>query len=66
MNGGIEMLLSVKEVMKILGVSQSKAYQIIQELNEEMKRKGYLTVRGRISKIYFYERMGLQEEDRDE
>lgn len=60
------MLLSVKEVMKILGVSKSKAYQIIQELNEEMKKKGYLTVRGRISKIYFYERMGLQEEDRDE
>lgn len=56
------MLLSVKDVMEVLCVSKSKAYQIIQKLNEEMKQQGYLVVRGRVSKTYFYERMGLQEE----
>lgn len=56
------MLLPVKDVMKVLCVSKSKDYQIIQKLNEEMKQQGYLVVRGRVSKTYFYERMGLQEE----
>lgn len=60
------MLLSVKDVMEVLCVSKSKAYQIIQKLNEEMKQQGYLVVRGRVSKTYFYERMGLLEESHHE
>lgn len=45
-----------KDVMEILGVGQTKAYQIIKELNQELKDKGKLTVGGRVSKKYFEER----------
>ena len=33
-----------------------KAYSLIQELNAELKEKGYLTVTGRVSRKYFEER----------
>lgn len=52
--------LTVKDVQEILEVKQSKAYDIIRELNEEMKKQGYRVVRGRVNeaifrKTYFYE-----------
>ena len=31
-------------------------YQIIRELNDELTRKGFLTVRGKVINSYFYER----------
>jgi len=45
--------MNANDVMKALGVSESKAYKIIRELNEQMKAKGYYTIHGRISARYF-------------
>ena len=48
-----EYYYKAEDVMKILGVKQSKAYNIIKKLNDELKEKGFLTVAGRIPKKYF-------------
>lgn len=49
--------LTVDEVAEILTVSKSKAYEIVRQLNKELKEKGLITVAARVSKAYFYERM---------
>lgn len=51
--------MTVTDVMKLLGVSRSKGYAIIRELNRELKSQNYMTVAGRISRKYFYERWGI-------
>ena len=42
-----KLYLNVDDVMALLGVSKSKAYQIIKGLNGEMAANGYLTVKGK-------------------
>lgn len=46
----------VDDVMDLLGVSRSKAYKIIQDLNAELKDSGYIGVSGRVPKKFFNER----------
>ena len=48
--------IGAKEVAEILGVSESKGYGIIRELNKELKERGYITVEGRVSRVFFQER----------
>lgn len=50
------LLMNVKEVAKTLGISESRSYKLIQDLNEELKAKGYITLSGRISRYYFAEK----------
>ena len=52
----------VDEVAEILTVSKSKAYEIVRQLNKELKEKGLITVAARVSKAYFYERMCYSKE----
>lgn len=55
--------LRVDNVVNELSVSKPYAYELIQKLNEELKRKNYITISGRVSKKYFQERIyGLQAE----
>ena len=42
--------------MKLTGVSQSKAYKIIQLLNKELKDKGYITIAGQVPTKFFSEK----------
>lgn len=57
-------VLTAKDISEILGVSESKSYQTIRQLNDELKKKGFITFAGRVSKAYFYERMyGMEEGD---
>ncbi len=49
-------MLNAQETAEILGVCESKAYAIIRQMNEELARDGYLTVRGRIPVKYFKKR----------
>ena len=42
--------LTVDEVAEILSVLKSKAYEIVRQLNKEMKAKGFITVAARVSK----------------
>lgn len=52
----LEQFIKVREVMEILGVSESKAYAVIRTLNEQLEKKGYLTFSGRVSRAYFMEK----------
>lgn len=47
---------TAKDISEILGVSESKSYQYIRQLNDELKEKGFLICRGRVPVAYFQER----------
>ncbi|WP_317049058.1 transcriptional regulator [Clostridium neonatale] len=42
--------------MEIMGIKQTKAYQIIRALNKELNDKGYITVAGKVPRKYFKEK----------
>ncbi|MVX62266.1 transcriptional regulator [Clostridium chromiireducens] len=48
--------LRVQDVKEIIGVSESKAYKIIQALNKELKSKGYIVVAGKVPTKFFKEK----------
>ena len=49
--------IGAKEVAEILGVSESKAYSVIRGLNKELKEKGFIVVSGKVSRVFFQERV---------
>ena len=48
--------IKVDEVALVLGISKSYAYKIVRELNSELKRRGFITIAGRVSKQFFEEK----------
>lgn len=50
------MFMRVDEVAQSLDVSIPYAYKLIRQLNEELKKKGCITIAGRIDRKYFYEK----------
>lgn len=52
-------VMTAAEVAEIMDCCESSGYKIIQELNAELKAKGYIVRAGRVSRKYFYERTGL-------
>ena len=48
--------MTVDDVAKVLGISKSYAYKVVQRLNEELKEKGYLTISGRVNRTFFMEK----------
>ena len=48
--------MNVDDVCGILGVSKSTAYQMIRSLNEELKKQGYVTIHGKVSRKFFFEK----------
>ena len=46
----------VEDVMEILGISQSKAYQIMRRINKELEAEGYETIAGRVPQKRFCEK----------
>ena len=47
---------TAQEVAEILGVSRTKAYKIVKELNIELQAKSFIVIAGKIPKRYFEER----------
>lgn len=45
--------LTASDVANYMGISVSTAYKIIRQLNNELKKEGYITIAGKISRIYF-------------
>ena len=57
-----KLFISAKEVAKELEVSDSYAYRLIRQLNAELEQKGFVVVKGKISRKYFEERVyGMNE-----
>jgi len=50
------MFLRVGEVADALDVSRPYAYKLIRDMNEELKRKGCITIAGRVDRMFFYEK----------
>lgn len=50
-------IVTAKDVMAALQVSESKAYGIIKQLNKELAEKGYITIPGKVPTAYFEEKL---------
>ena len=57
--------INAQEVADEIGVSKSYAYKIVQQLNNELKEKGILTVSGKVNRKYFMERFGYTEKNEE-
>ena len=49
--------LNASDVAEYMDVSVPMAYKIIRKLNDELKSQGYLTVSGKVSKLYFEQKI---------
>ena len=57
-----ELFVRAEEVAGVLGISKPYAYKLVREMNEELKKKGFLTIPGRVSRRYFEEKFyGLRD-----
>lgn len=57
-----ELFVKVDTVMADLGVSKPYAYKVISELNEELKKSGFIVINGRIPRAYYEEKIyGMSE-----
>ena len=54
-------LINAKETMQLLGVSEGMAYKIIAQSNQELAKKGFITIRGKAPRVYLMERVGIKE-----
>lgn len=48
--------LNVNDVAVYMDVSVPKAYKIIRTLNAELNEKGYITVAGKVNRLFFEEK----------
>lgn len=55
---------TAKDISEILGVSESKSYQFIRQMNQELEKQGFLVCRGKVPVAYFQKRFfGIREEE---
>lgn len=53
--------ITANEVAEIMGVSRTKAYQIVRDMNKELREQGYITVAGKCPIQYFKQKFyGLE------
>lgn len=50
-------VMNVRDVMEILEVSESKAYGILRQMNDELKAKGFITIPGKVPTAFFEEKV---------
>ena len=50
-------LMRADEIAEELDVSKAYAYKLIQKLNDELAKKGFLVIQGRVSRKYFEEQI---------
>lgn len=48
--------INASDLSQQLGISVSRAYRIIRQLNDELKEKGYIVIAGRVPTKYFKQR----------
>lgn len=56
MDGIERKMLNAKQVAELLGISVSYAYKVIDQLNKELTKAGYLTIHGKVDSLYLYKR----------
>ncbi len=65
MKGGKQMerklMVTANEIAASLDVSKSFAYNLIKKLNAELEEQGFITIPGKVSRMYFEEKIyGMQ------
>jgi DNA-binding IscR family transcriptional regulator len=48
--------IKAEEVAQELEVSKPYAYKLVRELNDELKKNGFITISGRVSRQFFEEK----------
>ena len=48
--------ITANEIMEILGIGRSKAYDIVREMNQELENAGYNVIKGNVPVRYFQKR----------
>lgn len=51
-----KLYLTADELAKMLGVSAGHAYKIIRQMNQELKKDGYIIIAGKVPVKYFEKR----------
>lgn len=51
------LFMTADDIVEVTGMSIAYAYKLIKQLNEELEKKGYITIKGRVSPDYFEERL---------
>lgn len=51
-----KVFMNAKEVQEFLEVSRTTAYQLINEMNQELVNLGYQVQRGKVNRRYFMEK----------
>ena len=46
-------MLTAPDIAEMLGVSKAKAYELIRNLNDELRKSGYIIVAGKIPRAYW-------------
>ena len=54
-------MMTVREAMDLLGIKESKAYELIALANEELRGKGCYTISGKTPRRFFLKKMGLED-----
>jgi hypothetical protein len=49
--------VKAEELAEDLAISKAMAYKLIHQWNEDLRKKGYTTVRGRVSRKYYEEQI---------
>ena len=56
-----KLFMRASEVAKELDVSMAYSYKLIQTLNQDLKKRGFITINGRVSRQYFNKKLyGVQ------
>ena len=49
--------LTAQDVAGYMGISIPTAYKVIRRLNDELTSKGFITIAGKVSRLYFEEKV---------
>lgn len=49
-------MLNAKDIQELLGVSQSKAYGLIKQMNQELAESDHIVIRGKVPCAYIEKR----------
>lgn len=52
-----KLFMTAQEVADTLGMSKAYAYKLIQEMNQEMAKGGYVVLHGKINRSFFYKKI---------
>lgn len=52
-----KLFMTAQEVADTLGMSKAYAYKLIQEMNQEMAKGGYVVLHGKINRSFFFNKI---------